>query len=81
MLKIWSLRFTPAQGNHWSYERDATPETVQQWLAVFRADEPNVTFIATARKPARPKSRWATSTSKTPTFNGKGRGFTPPATP
>lgn len=53
-MKIYSLRFTPARGNHWSYERDCTEENCQEWLKVFRADAPGVTFIATKRKPATP---------------------------
>lgn len=50
-MKIWSRRFTPAQGNHWKLERECTAETVQQWLAIFRKDEPEVIFIGDTRKP------------------------------
>lgn len=53
MLKIYSIRYSVAQGNHWQYERDCTEANVQEWLAVFRKDEPGVTFIASKRKPAR----------------------------
>ena len=49
--KIWSKRFTPAKGNHWAHERDCTEETVQEWLKLFRNDEPNVCFIADTKKP------------------------------
>ena len=51
-LKIYSIRFSVAQGNHWQYERDCTEENCQEWLAIFRADEPGVTFIANNRKPS-----------------------------
>lgn len=52
-MKIWSRRFTPALGNHWKLERECTKDTIQQWLSVFRADEPNVSFIGNNRKPAK----------------------------
>jgi hypothetical protein len=51
-MKIWSFRHSPARGNHVVMERECTEETVQQWLAIFRADEPNVCFIGDTRKPA-----------------------------
>lgn len=52
-MKIWSRRFTIALGNHWKYERDCNEMNVQEWLKVFRDDEPNVIFIASKRKPAK----------------------------
>lgn len=51
MTKIWSFRHSVAQGNHVVCERECSIETVQQWLAIFRKDEPNVCFIADTRKP------------------------------
>lgn len=53
MLKIWSKRWSVARGNYWQYERDSLPENVQAWLKIFRDDEPNVCFIASARKPSK----------------------------
>lgn len=50
-MKIWSLRFSVAKGNHWQYERDCTEANCQDWLKVFRDDEPNVIFLASIRKP------------------------------
>lgn len=50
-MKIWSRRFTVALGNHWKLERDCNAGSVNEWLAVFRNDEPNVIFIVNARKP------------------------------
>jgi len=52
MTKIFSLRFSPVRGNHWSIERECAADTVQAWLAIFRRDEPGVTFIASNRRPA-----------------------------
>lgn len=51
-MKIWSLRYSPAKGNHYVAERDCNEENAQEWLAIFRADEPKVIFIASKRKPA-----------------------------
>jgi hypothetical protein len=35
----------------WRIARDVTPETAEQWLAIFRRDEPEETFVVSARKP------------------------------
>jgi hypothetical protein len=51
-LTLWSRRNSPARGNFWQEERKVTEETVQQWLKVFRDDEPGVLFLAAARKPS-----------------------------
>lgn len=51
-FKIWSKRFSVAQGNHWKLERESTEENVQAWLKIFREDEPKVLFLASLRKPA-----------------------------
>ena len=53
-MKIYSIRYSVAQGNHWRHERDCTAANVQEWLAVFRKDEPGVLFIGAARKPRKP---------------------------
>jgi len=50
-LTLWSLRTNAARGNHFVAERQVTEETAQEWLSVFRKDEPSVSFVATARKP------------------------------
>lgn len=50
-LKIWSRRTSMARGLHWKFERDCTEETREQWLEVFRKDEPGVLFVALDRKP------------------------------
>ncbi len=51
-LKLYSLRHSVALGNHWRHERDVTDASAQEWLSVFRKDEPKVTFIVNNRKPA-----------------------------
>lgn len=50
-MTIWSLRTSIGRGNHFVAERKCDEATVQQWLAIFRADEPNVCFIGSKRKP------------------------------
>lgn len=50
-MKIYSKRFSPARGNHWVVERDCTEETAQEWLKIFRDDEPAVLFLASNRMP------------------------------
>ncbi len=49
---IFSLRHSVARGYHWKFERECTEETAQQWLAIFRADEPDVTFVAQIKTPS-----------------------------
>ncbi|QIG73429.1 hypothetical protein EVC03_121 [Rhizobium phage RHph_Y5A] len=50
-LTIWSTRFTPAKGNHIVAERQCDESDALAWLKIFREDEPNVCFVASARKP------------------------------
>lgn len=50
-ITIWSFRFTPARGNHVIAERKCAEAEGQAWLAVYREDEPNVIFVACAKKP------------------------------
>lgn len=50
-LFLWSLRSSPARGNHWVKEREVTESNCQSWLKVFRDDEPGVIFICNSRKP------------------------------
>lgn len=52
-LTLWSRRHNVAQGNHWKAERQVTEATAQEWLSVFRKDEPSVLFLVAARKPAK----------------------------
>jgi len=50
-MKIYSERFSAARGWHWQYERDCNANNQHKWLAIFRADEPGVRFIVSARGP------------------------------
>jgi hypothetical protein len=50
-LTLWSARNDAARGNHFRAEREVTEENAQEWLAIFRADEPKVLFLVSASKP------------------------------
>lgn len=50
-LTLWSSRFSVAYGNHFVAERKVTEETAQDWLKIFREDEPNVLFLVCKNKP------------------------------
>ena len=50
-MKIWSLRHSIARGSHWKYERDCIKGEENAWLAIFRADEYAVKFVASEKKP------------------------------
>lgn len=50
-LTLWSARLSVAQGNHFVAERKVTEETAQDWLKIFREDEPNVLFLVCKNKP------------------------------
>lgn len=50
-LTLWSERTSVAYGNHFVAERKVTEETAQEWLKIFREDEPNVLFLVCKNKP------------------------------
>lgn len=51
MLRLWKYgRITGL----WRVVRAVTPETADAWLARFREDEPDETFVVSKRKPSRP---------------------------
>lgn len=50
-MKLWSQRFSIANGWHWKLERQIKPEETEQWLKVFRFDEPGILFVASEKKP------------------------------
>lgn len=50
-MKLWSLRKRPSGGKWWVYERDCLPETAERWLKVFQADEPEIIFVLSVKKP------------------------------
>lgn len=51
MTKLWSVRWTAANGWHWKHERDCDGTTCELWLQKFREDEPRVRFMLSAKKP------------------------------
>lgn len=55
-MTLWSRRTSPAQGNYWKAERDVTEQTAQDWLKVFRDDEPLCNFVVSKRKPSDKKN-------------------------
>lgn len=50
--KIWSTRWTAAQGNHFVMERECDESEAQAWIKIFSDDEPNVCFFPSKRKPS-----------------------------
>lgn len=58
-LKLYSLRTSIARGAHWVVERECAIATANEWLAVFRKSEPEVTFVLAYSKPKAPKSAFA----------------------
>lgn len=50
-LTLWSLRNSVARGNHFVAERKVSNDTAQEWLSIFRKDEPQVLFLVAGRKP------------------------------
>lgn len=50
-LSLYSWRWTVGQGAHWRFERDVSAETRNEWLAVFRKDEPSISFIVSDKRP------------------------------
>ena len=50
-LTLWSLRTTIGKGNHFVGERVVKEEDCQEWLKIFRKDEPEVLFLVCENKP------------------------------
>ena len=50
-MKLWAGRTSVVDGYRFVAEREVTEETSQQWLKVYRDDEPGVIFIVSATKP------------------------------
>lgn len=49
-LRLW--KFNQHTGL-WNYQRTVTPETSDEWLKIFRRDEPRETFKVSANKPSK----------------------------
>lgn len=47
-LKLWSKRFSVAKGLHWQYERDVNQSNQQDWMRIFKQDEPDVYFLVSS---------------------------------
>lgn len=50
-ITLWSKRNNPSGGMIWKAERNVTVETANDWMKIFQADEPNVLFLCSIRKP------------------------------
>jgi hypothetical protein len=50
-ISLWGLRHTFAWGWRWKKERDCYITTADEWLALFRKDEPLIQFILAKKKP------------------------------
>jgi hypothetical protein len=53
MKVLFSLRYSVARGWHYKHERNAEDAEVQDWLKVFREDEPEVRFFVANRMPTK----------------------------
>ena len=51
-LHLWALRWTVARGWQWEKMREVTHDTAQQWLEIFKKDEPEVRFTVNTSKPS-----------------------------
>lgn len=49
--RIWSKRDSVAKGLHWQHERDCLDETAEQWISLFKKDEPTVEFVFSDKRP------------------------------
>lgn len=56
-IGLWSLRWSAAKGEHWRHERQCLPDAGEGWLALYREDEPDVTFTLSETKPIIKKDR------------------------
>lgn len=50
---LYSARWSTAQGWHWKYERECLPTTANDWLTVFKRDEPEVLFVLSEKTPSK----------------------------
>jgi hypothetical protein len=50
-MTLWAGRFSVTSGYGFVAERKVTEETAQDWLEVFRKDEPGVIFLVSKTKP------------------------------
>lgn len=50
-LTLWAGRTSVSEGYRFVAEREVTEETAQEWLKIYRADEPGVIFIVSKNRP------------------------------
>ena len=50
-ISLWSYRWSFSHGWHWKYERTCHIDTSNQWLEVFKKDEPTIQFKLSKKKP------------------------------
>ena len=49
---LWSLRYSAAKGMHVVHERNVIASSADDWLRVFRQDEPDVRFAVSEERPS-----------------------------
>lgn len=54
---LWAKRWNVAHGVTWSKERSVTPDTAENWLAIFQKDEPEIEFRLSDKKPRVEKTK------------------------
>jgi len=54
--KLFLWRHNPTTGI-WNQMRDVTPETQDQWLKIFKEDDPHADFKISARQPKASSSK------------------------
>lgn len=47
-LSLWKMNRVTG---YWEFQRKVIETEAQAWLRIFREDEPDTLFVATARKP------------------------------
>ena len=50
-LTLWAGRNSATEGYRFVAEREVTEATAQDWLKIYREDEPSIIFIVSAKKP------------------------------
>ena len=51
---LYSIRHNFAFGWHYKHERECDVTTAQEWLEVFRNDEPGIAFVLSKKMPTEP---------------------------
>ena len=51
MQTLFRLTWSHARGIYWLPMRSVAPGTEESWIRVFKADEPNATFVVADKAP------------------------------